>query len=63
MSTDAVRIREKLAAEYRMACPEGHTSLDPADTTATAYCQICGRAYSFDVLVDRRQTDDVLHGG
>lgn len=58
MSTDTEPIREKLGAEYRMACPNGHTSLDAADTTATAYCQTCGRAYAFDALVDR-QRDDV----
>ena len=59
MSTDEGRIREKLASEYRMACPRGHTSLHPAETTATAYCRTCGRSYHFDELVDRREARGV----
>lgn len=58
MTNDGYRIREKLASEYRIACPNGHTSLAAAETTQTAYCQGCGRAYRFDELVDRRWTDD-----
>ncbi len=54
MSTDEGRIRERLAVDYRIACPEGHTSLEPARTTATAYCRTCRRSYDFDELVDRR---------
>lgn len=53
MSTDADRIREKFTSDYRMACPHGHTSLSPAETTPTAYCQTCGRSYRFDQLRDR----------
>lgn len=47
--------------EYRMACPAGHTSLQPAETTPTAYCQICGQAYPFDELVDRQGDRDAGH--
>lgn len=57
MSNDGYRIREKLASDYRIACPHGHTSLSPAETTPTAYCQTCGRSYQFDELVDRRWDD------
>ena len=54
MPTDGGRVREKLATDYRMACPEGHTSLAPAETTPTAYCQTCGQSYPFEALLDRR---------
>lgn len=54
MVRDATAVRKKLAREYRMACPHGHTSLQPAETIPTAYCQTCGRAYSFDELRDKR---------
>lgn len=57
MSNDGYRIREKLASDYRIACPCGHTSLSAAETTQTAYCQACGRSYQFDELVDRRWED------
>ena len=57
MSNDGYRIREKLVSEYRIACPQGHTSLSPAETTRTAYCQMCGRAYPFEELVDRQQEE------
>ena len=57
MSNDGYRIREKLASDYRIACPQGHTSLSAAETTPTAYCQTCGRAYQFDALVDRQQEE------
>jgi hypothetical protein len=58
VSNDGYRIREKLASDYRIACPRGHTSLAAAETTPTAYCQTCGRAYRFDELVDRRLDPD-----
>lgn len=54
VSNDGYRIREKLVSDYRIACPRGHTSLSPAETTRTAYCQTCGRAYPFEGLVDRQ---------
>lgn len=57
MSNDGYRIREKLASEYRIVCPSGHTSLTAAETTETAYCRACGRAYPFSELVDRRWDD------
>lgn len=53
MPTDDHRIREKLVTDYRMACPRGHTSLQAAETTPTAYCQMCERAYAFEELTDR----------
>lgn len=53
--TDEREIREKLAEEYRMACPRGHTRLRPARTTATAYCRTCGQSYGFEELRDRRK--------
>lgn len=54
MASDGYRIREKLASDYRITCPHGHTTLSAAETTPTAYCQTCGRAYPFGELVDRR---------
>jgi hypothetical protein len=57
MANDSYRIREKLASEYRIVCPSGHTSLSAAETTETAYCRACGRAYPFDALVDQRWDD------
>lgn len=54
MTVDERAIRRKLAEEYRMACPRGHTSLHPAETTPTVYCKTCGRAYGFDELLDRQ---------
>lgn len=55
MAPEATPVREKLATEYRMACPHGHTSLQPAETTPTVYCQMCERSYAFAELVDRRR--------
>lgn len=43
-----------LADPYRVACPRGHTALDPAETTASAYCRTCQRAYPVGELVDKR---------
>lgn len=54
MADDDRAIREKLDEEFLMACPRGHTSLRPAETTPTVYCKTCGRAYEFDDLHDRR---------
>lgn len=54
VAADEREIRRKLDEEYRMACPRGHTSLHPAETTPTAYCKTCGRAYDFAALRDRR---------
>lgn len=54
VSEDEQAVRRKLDEEYRMACPRGHTSLHPAETTSTAYCKTCGRAYDFAELCDRR---------
>jgi hypothetical protein len=55
VGSETPAIREKLATDYRMACPRGHTSLDPAQTTPTAYCRSCARSYAFEALVDRRR--------
>jgi hypothetical protein len=55
VTAERQELREKLATDYRMACPRGHTSLDPAATTPTAYCRSCGQSYAFETLVDRRR--------
>lgn len=48
--------------DYRVACPHGHTSLQPAETTETAYCHQCSRSYSYEELVDKK-TDAGTTGG
>lgn len=58
MANETERVRERLASPYRMACPRGHTSLRVAETTPSAYCQMCDRSYAFDDLVDRRLESD-----
>jgi len=47
-----------LADPYRVACPCGHTALDAAETTASAYCRTCHESYDADELVDRRSEPD-----
>lgn len=53
METDHRRIERLLEEEYRIACPRGHISLEPAATTPTVYCRSCGRAYRYEELRDR----------
>jgi hypothetical protein len=50
MTADQRRLRSLLADDYRVACPRGHVSLEPASTTPTAYCRSCGRAYDYAEL-------------
>jgi hypothetical protein len=42
--------------DWRVACPEGHVRLQPAASTATAYCESCERSYAWTALVDRKAT-------
>lgn len=44
-----------LTEPYRVACPRGHTALVPAETTASAFCRTCGRAYEARELVDKHR--------
>jgi len=53
VATDHRRIERLLEQEYRIACPRGHVSLEPAATTPTVYCRSCGCAYDYDDLRDR----------
>lgn len=40
---------------YRVACPRGHTDLNPAKTRPTAYCRTCRESYPAEELIDRRR--------
>ncbi len=51
-------LHDLLADPYRVACPEGHTALNAAETTASAYCRTCRRSYPATELVDRRHDAD-----
>lgn len=53
MAADERRIERLLEEDYRVACPQGHVSLEPAATTPTVYCRSCGRAYRYEELHDR----------
>lgn len=50
MNAEQRRVRSLLAEDYRVTCPRGHVSLEPAATTPTAYCRSCGRSYHYDAL-------------
>jgi hypothetical protein len=50
MDADQRRVGHLLAEEYRVECPRGHVSLEPAATTPTAYCRSCGRSYDYAEL-------------
>lgn len=56
-------LAEKLADPFRMCCPEGHTNLEGAETTPTAYCKGCGVAYHADELIDKREEPGRLRDG
>ena len=52
----ATPTRDAFEDDWRVACPEGHVRLQPAASTATAYCESCGRSYDWDALVDQKRT-------
>lgn len=43
---------------YRVACPRGHTAVNPSKTTDSAYCRTCRESYPAEALVDRQQETD-----
>jgi len=52
---DRIGLIEKFAEPYRMACPRGHTALEPHKTLESAHCRTCKRSYDFEELVDKKQ--------
>lgn len=55
MNREHERIQERLAAGWRMRCPEGHADLRDKDGP-TVYCRSCRSGYHYDDLVDARET-------
>ncbi|WP_415381673.1 hypothetical protein [Halosimplex sp. TS25] len=51
-------LRELLSDPYRVACPVGHTALNPAESAPSAYCRTCRESYAAEELVDRRRGPD-----
>ncbi len=56
INCDRVQTPAAFEDDWRVACPEGHVRLQPADSKATAYCESCDRSFAWDVLVDRKRT-------
>ncbi|WP_164471551.1 hypothetical protein [Halosimplex salinum] len=51
-------LADLLSDPYRVACPNGHTALNPAETTPSAYCRTCRESYHARELADRRRDPD-----
>lgn len=50
MDAEEARVGALIADGYRVSCPRGHVSLEPAATKPTAYCRSCGRTYDYAEL-------------
>jgi len=49
--------RTKLNEDYRIRCPEGHTSLVVSKEKPTAFCKVCSRTYEHADLVDLKSVE------
>lgn len=59
---DREELLEKLDDPYRMACPEGHTTLVPNARKRTVQCRTCNRSYAYEQLVDKAATEPATGG-
>jgi hypothetical protein len=55
MRPEHERIRERLAAGWRMRCPAGHADLRDKQGP-TVYCRGCSASYGYEELVDASET-------